>query len=144
TYADALIHASDHLPVRVDIQLPAMISVDTTPINFGTVILGATLPQHDVSVSNPATAPADNLDYSFTGSVGFQVPAGSFSLAPGADANTHTLKMGTGGAGNKVGTATINSDAIDSPSTVINLSGTVLRHAVASLDSSAIVASETI
>jgi hypothetical protein len=52
--------------------------------------------------------------------------------------------MGTGSAGNKVGTATINSDALDSPALVINLSGTVLRHSSPSLDSAAVATSGTI
>jgi hypothetical protein len=133
-YADALIHTSDHLPVRVDLQLPAIISVDTTPIVFPTVIIGATLPQQNLSVGDVATPPAEALNYSFTGSTGFQVPGGPFSAAAGGS-NLHVIKMGTGIEGNKVGTATISSNDLDHPTEVIDLSGTVLRHAVASLDS---------
>ncbi|MGH7731933.1 MAG: endonuclease/exonuclease/phosphatase family protein, partial [Candidatus Eiseniibacteriota bacterium] len=71
-YANALWNASDHLPIRVDLQLPAKISVPPV-LAFGTVILGATANQN-LAVSNPAAVPADELDYSLTADPGFTAP----------------------------------------------------------------------
>lgn len=78
-YADALVGASDHLPVRIDIQLPAKFSVTPGVLAFGTVITGAVAAQN-LSIANPATAPADNLDYSMTPDAGFTAPAGPLRL----------------------------------------------------------------
>jgi hypothetical protein len=132
-YADALWYASDHLPVRVDIQLPARITLVFNPA-FGTVIVGATASQA-LTVSNPAVAPADNLDYSMTADPGFGAPGGGFSVAPGGSSSPHTITMNTAVAGVKSGQLHITSDAPDAPTTNVSLSGTVLDHAIASLDS---------
>lgn len=142
-YANALIKASDHLPIRVDIQLPARISVAGAPIAFGTVIVGA-LATGDVQVSNPAIAPADELSYSLVAPVGFTVGGGPFQSIAEAAANPHTVTMLTGTAGVKAGNLQILSDAPDLPLAEAALSGTVLRHAAASLDSLAAAAAATL
>jgi hypothetical protein len=131
-YADALVFASDHLPLRVDIQLPAEVQAPSM-VAFGTVIVGAAA-QQSVSISNPAVAPADDLDYSLAASAGFSAPGGTFAIEPGAPALLHNLSMSTASAGVKSGTLTVASDAADAPSLQVPLGGTVLRHAVASLD----------
>jgi hypothetical protein len=59
-YATALHTVSDHLPVRVDIRLPALISVSSSPIAFGTAIVGATVGT-TLSVSNTAPSPGEVL-----------------------------------------------------------------------------------
>jgi len=138
TYADALVGASDHLPVRVDIRLPARFLASPGVIAFGTVITGATAAQA-LSIANPATAPADNLDYSMTADAGFAAPGGAFSVAPGAPAGAHSISMNTATTGVKSGAVHVSSDAPDAPATDIAVSGTVLAHAVASLDGAATV-----
>jgi hypothetical protein len=141
-YARALWYASDHLPVRVDIQLPAKITTDAS-LAFGTVIVGATASQN-LSVSNPATLPADALDYSFSPPAGFTAPGGPFSLAAGDPAAVHAIGMSTATSGNKSGNLSIASDAPDDPTRFVGLSGTVLGHAQASLDSSISVLDDTL
>ena len=142
-YANALWNASDHLPIRVDIQVPSRISVAGGPLAFGTVIVGAA-PSQNLSITNPATLPADELDYSFTAPAGFGAPGGPLTLNAGAPAAVHPITMSTGSPGNPAGNLSIASDDPDHPTTLIALSGTVLDHAAASLDSSAVVLGETV
>lgn len=132
-YADALVMCSDHLPVRIDLQIPARISVAPS-LAFGTVIVGAAAAQN-LGVSNPAVPPADALDYSFAAPAGFGAPGSFFVLAAGAAPASHTITMSTSSPGVKAGNLTITTDAPDDPSELVALSGTVLAHAVASLDS---------
>lgn len=132
TYADALVYASDHLPLRVDLQLPAEITVSPS-LAFGTVIVGGPASQ-TLTVTNATTAPADNLDYSMNADPGFTPPGGSFSLAVGGSAG-HTVTMSTATAGAKSGNVRVNSDAPDTPVATVPATGTALAHAVASLES---------
>ncbi|HEY2955668.1 MAG TPA: choice-of-anchor D domain-containing protein [Candidatus Eisenbacteria bacterium] len=141
-YASALWNASDHLPIRVDIQLPAQISVAAS-LDFGTVIVGYAASQ-DLSITNPAAVPADGLDYSFTAPAGFGAPGGSFTLAAGAPAALQAITMSTGSAGTPSGNLSIASDDPDHPTTLVALSGTVLDHAQASLDSIDALAADTL
>jgi endonuclease/exonuclease/phosphatase family metal-dependent hydrolase len=132
TYADALVYSSDHLPLRVDLQLPAEITVSPA-LAFGTVIVGGPASQ-TLTVTNATTAPADNLDYSLAADPGFTAPGGSFSLAVGGSTG-HTVTMSTATTGAKSGSVRVSSDAPDTPLATIPASGTVLAHAVASLES---------
>jgi len=141
-YANALWNASDHLPIRVDLQLPARI-IASGPLAFGTVIVGGPAAQ-DLSITNPASVPADELDYSFTAPAGFGAPGGSFVLNAGAPAALQAITMSTAAAGNPAGNLSIASDDPDHPATLVALSGTVLDHAQASLDSSAVLLGETL
>jgi len=134
-YADALWNASDHLPIRVDLQLPAKISAPAA-LAFGTVIIGATANQ-TLAVSNPAAIPADELNYSLSAPAGFTAPGGGFTANAGAAANNHAVGMSAATVGTKAGTLTVNSDDVDVPTSNVSLGGTVLDHAAASLDSSA-------
>ncbi len=131
TIADALQRASDHLPVAMDLQVPAIISADAS-LSFGTVIVGATA-QQTLTVTNTATAPADALTYTMVAPVGFTSPGGTQSEPAGGGSNAHTIAMLTSSAGVKGGNLVISSDDPDNPSTNVSLSGTVLRHAVPSL-----------
>jgi endonuclease/exonuclease/phosphatase family metal-dependent hydrolase len=139
--ADALHDASDHLPVVMTVQVPSKV-VAASQIDFGPAIVGGS-PTRNLAVSNGATAPADALDYSLTAPAGFTAPGGSFNASAGAAANNHTLGMGTGSVGVKTGTLTVNTDAPDSTSKSVLLSGTVLDHAAASLDSTAVQVAST-
>jgi hypothetical protein len=139
-YASALWWASDHLPIRVDLQLPAKIALAPPALAFGSVIVGAAASQN-LAVSNPATLPADALDYTLAAPVGFTAPGGSFAQAAGAVPASRTIGMGTASSGVKGGTLTVSSDAPDLAVSSVALSGTVLDHADASLDSLAALAS---
>ena len=140
-YASALKLASDHLPVRIDLQAPSKIS--TSPaLAFGSVLIGAAPQSRDLTVSNPAMAPADSLNCTFAAPAGFGAP-GPLAVAPGGSTLT-AVTMNTASAGLKFGNLTISSDAADASTTLVDLSGTVLDHAQASLDSLTAVAEDTL
>jgi FlgD Ig-like domain len=140
SYANALIFASDHLPLRVDIQLPAQINAPMS-LAFGTVIAGAST---DLSVGNPASPPADALTYSFAAPAGFTAPGGTFNLAAQASA-LHAIATTAGPPfGTRTGNLTLATDDPDRPTATVGLSANVLDHAAASLDSSSLVAQDTI
>lgn len=133
-YADALWLASDHLPIRVDLQLPSRASAPAA-LAFGSVITGATASQV-LAVAN-ADAPADVLDeltYSFAAPAGFTAPGGTLTVAEGAS-STDEIGMDTATPGVKGGVLDVSTDDPGHPTLGVALSGTVLRHAVASLDS---------
>jgi endonuclease/exonuclease/phosphatase family metal-dependent hydrolase len=142
-YATALFSASDHLPIRVDLQMPAKLLVAGGPLAFGSVIVGAGAAQN-VTVSNPAVAPADMLDYSFAAPAGFTAPAGAFAVAPGAAAVPHAIGIDTGAPGARAGSLIVSGDDVDQPTVAIALSGTVLDHAAPSLDSLAVLTGGTL
>jgi endonuclease/exonuclease/phosphatase family metal-dependent hydrolase len=141
TVATALKNAADHLPVVCTVQVASKIAA-ASALDFGPVIVGATANQ-TLGVTNSAAAPADDLDYSLAAPAGFTAPGGSFS-ALAAVTNNHSIGMSTGSTGVKTGTLTVASDAPDSLTKNVLLSGRVLAHAVASLDSSAIVVDDSL
>ncbi|MBI5709246.1 MAG: choice-of-anchor D domain-containing protein [Candidatus Eisenbacteria bacterium] len=141
-YANALFNASDHLPIRVDLRLPSKIGVDLVSIDYGTVIVGAAAAQN-LTITNTATAPADSLNYSFAAPAGFGAPSGGFALAATASAPAG-ISMNTATAGNLAGQLSIASDAPDNPTKLVGLSGTVLDHAQASLDSLVALTADTL
>ena len=141
-YATALHSVSDHLPVRVDFQVPARISVPTS-LAFGTVIVGATASQN-LAVSNVAVVPADALTYGLAPDAGFTAPSGTFNQPAGAAPAMQPIGMDTGTSGLRAGSLTITSDDLDYPETLVSLSGTVLDHAQASLDSTASLLAQTL
>jgi len=140
--ARALKAASDHLPVVATLQLPAKLLTDHA-LSFGDVLQGATATR-TATIDNQPAAPAATLTYSLTASAGFSAPAGSFSNAATAVANTHTLGMTASSVGVKSGTLTINSNDLDTTAKVVQLSGRVLAHAVPSFDSLTTVLRDTI
>ncbi len=141
-YASSLWNASDHLPIRVDVQLPAKISVPAA-LAFGSVIVGASATQN-LAVSNPAAVPADELNYAIAADAGFTAPAGPFTLNAGVPAASHAIGMETGSAGNKAGSLLVTSDDPDLPTSAVAMSGTVLDHAQASLDSTTALLAQTL
>jgi endonuclease/exonuclease/phosphatase family metal-dependent hydrolase len=142
TIANALREASDHIPVVLVLQVPAR-SQSASALVFGDAILGGS-PTVNLAVSNGAGVPADELNYTLAASAGFGAPGGGFVANAGAGANAHTLTMATGSTGVKTGTVTVGSDDPDSASRTVQLSGRVLRHASASLESSSVVLAETV
>ena len=141
-YATALWNASDHLPSRVDIQLPAQIGPEA-PLAFGTVIVGAAA-SLDATVQDTAHAPADSLRYSLTADAGFTAPAGPFAVAAGAPAATHAIGMDTSTPQALWGQLHVASNDPDHAVTNVALSGTVLDHAAASLDSAAVLLASSV
>jgi hypothetical protein len=135
-YATALKLASDHLPVRLDLQIPAMLATASS-LEFGRVITGAPLHVREFVVENPALAPADSLNCAFSAPAGFIAP-GPIAVAAGNAAPAQVL-MSTDAVGDRTGDLAVETDAPDDPTFAIRLTGTVLEHAVASLDSTAAV-----
>jgi endonuclease/exonuclease/phosphatase family metal-dependent hydrolase len=136
-YANALWNASDHLPIRVDLQLPAR-SSGPASLAFGTVIVGATASQ-TLELAN-ANAPLDQLDgltYQLAAPAGFTAPAGTLTIGEGAT-GSDAIAMDTSTPGIKAGTLVVTSDDPANLVRNIGLSGTVLRHASSSLDSGSV------
>ncbi len=133
TVANALFYSSDHLPVVVTLQVPAKVAA-ASQLAFGPVIVGATAEQ-PLTVANGATAPADELSYTFVAPAGFSAPEGSFTAEAGIAGNVHAIAMATSVAGLMADTLRVSCDDPDSTAKPVLLSGTVLDHAVASLDS---------
>ena len=132
--ANALHDASDHLPVVITLQVPAKVVVASS-LGLGSAIVGGTASQN-LAVSNGATAAADELTYTLSAPAGFTAPGGTFNVDVGSPAS-HAIGMSTASVGVKAGTLTVNSDDVDIPTANVSLTGTVLDHAAASLDSAA-------
>ncbi len=137
-YASALHSVSDHLPVRVDLSLPAMLSVTPASLAFGTVIAGAGS-ELSLDVGNPASVPGEALQYLLTPTTGFLAPGGAQIVTAGST-NSHGIGLVTSTPGAKLGTLQLSSNALENPNRSVSLSGTVLRHAVPSLDSASVLA----
>jgi hypothetical protein len=141
TYANALWNASDHLPSRVDFQIPAQIG-GVAALSFGSVILGATVTQN-AAVSDTAHAPADSLRFTLAPPAGFIAPAGPLAVAAGQTLSP-AIQIDATSVGVKSGNLQIVSNDLDFPTTNVALGGTVLAHAVPSLDSLSIVAVDSV
>ena len=158
TIANALYNASDHLPVVTVIRLPAKLSA-ASQLAFGAVITGASA-ELPLAVSNiapqpigytfsasgpsPLTLPGDTLRYSLNPPTDFTAPPGNFIQPAGATATNQAVGMSTAVVGVKSGTLTLATNDPDSLSKSVLLSGAVLRHASASLDSLAVLLAGTI
>lgn len=121
---------------------PARVSA-VASVPFGSVIVGATA-QQTLQVGNSTPSPGDGLVYGLTAPAGFIAPGGSFSVAAGAAANSHTLSMSTASSGTPAGNLVIDSNDPVTPSRNVALSGTVLDHCQPTLDSTAIATSSTV
>ena len=141
-YATALHSVSDHLPVRVDIRVPALMSVSSAPIAFGTAIVGATVGT-TLSVTNNAPTPGEVLSYAYAPPTGILAPTGTLTAAAGAT-SLDPISLDTSTPGVSSGGLQLASNSVDGPNVNITVSGTVLRHAVASLDSGSVQASGSI
>jgi len=139
--ANALHAAADHIPVFLDIQVPARVDAPME-LALGDVIVGGAkaLP---LGVENIAVAPADELAYSLAIPPGFSGPSGPFELEAG-EAAEHAIGLVTTTAGAKYGTLVVSSNDVDHATWNVDLSGTVLRHARPSLDGSVVVLSDTL
>lgn len=140
--ATALRNAADHIPVVLDLQLPAKTSAPSS-FALGDAIVGATLAL-PLTVANSGPTPADTLRYTLTAPAGFTAPAGSFKAASGVAGNAHSIGLVTAATGVKSGTLTVNSNDPDTLAKSVALSGRVLAHAVPSLDSAAVLTAQSL
>lgn len=120
-----------HLPILLDLRVPAKASVSTVSINFGQVQQGdpATFSLNVSNGGNVALWTANgiaNLNYSMIASSGFTAPGGGFVDAAGGAVNSHTITMDTSTVGVMNGSLTITSDAPETPTIVIALTGEVV------------------
>ena len=100
--------------------------------------------EQPLTVANGATAPADELSYSLVAPAGFTAPAGPFTANAGAAGNAHAVSMSTAGPAARADTLRVTCDDPDSTAKAVLLSGRVLAHAVASLDSVLAVTEDTL
>jgi endonuclease/exonuclease/phosphatase family metal-dependent hydrolase len=130
-----------HLPVYLDLQVPAKLGAPTGTIDLGTVAQGATV-TYALQVTNAADVPrfskagtgwgVDPLTYSLavTPGSGFSIQGPTTNLerpatAPPAQANTHTIVLDTATTGARTATLTITSDDPDNPTRTITLTAVV-------------------
>ncbi len=139
--ADALFTAADHIPVFLELQLPAKIET-ATAIDFGGFVVGATA-EETLTVGNVPAAPAEDLTYSMTAPSDFGAPGGPFVLAGGAE-DDHTITMDTSTAAERFGSIEISSNDLDDPTWYVNVSGRVFEHASPSLEQLSIVLHSTL
>ena len=122
---------SGHLPVFLDLRVPAKALASTATINFGSVVQNAAA-TFVINISNNGNTTLwtangiSNLNYSTAATSGFTAPAGLFVDAAGGVTNSHTITMNTSTLGAKNGTLTITTDAPESPTIVVTLTGTVI------------------
>jgi hypothetical protein len=145
--ADLLWAATDHLPVVVDYQVPAILSA-AMQSTFPTVIVGASVVV-PVSVSNAASVVhplgADAITATVAGSSGL-VGSQTVNVALAPAATTVNLAVNTASAANISASATISTAAEGAQNATIvrNIAGTVLRHAVASFSAKSVVSATTV
>ena len=126
-----------HLPVYLDMQVPAKLGAPSGTIDFGTVAINSAAIR-TLQITNAADVARfskpgsgygiDALSYGLAATSGFGVAAGPFErTATGApvQANTHTISMDTAASGPMSGTLTISCDDPDNPIRVIQLVGLV-------------------
>jgi len=122
-----------HLPVYLDLRVPAKAQASTTTINFGNVPQNSTQSltftvgnSGDVSLWTVGGIAPLNYSYPAPGS-GFTVTqAGAQQTdAPGGGVNTHTVTLDTTTAGPKAGSLIITTNAPENPTITIALAATV-------------------
>jgi hypothetical protein len=135
--AQALVNlcsGAGHLPVILDLRVPAIAAVSTPTINFGDKFVGDAASGQFVVTNTGDTAKWSvagiaNLNYSVSlAGAGFSTPLGGFVDAPNAGApagNTHVVSLNTATPGAYSGTVTITTDAPDQPTLTVTLSGNV-------------------
>ncbi|MBS1706519.1 MAG: hypothetical protein JST40_11645 [Armatimonadetes bacterium] len=133
TIAQALIDTANgngHLPVYLDLKVPADCDTSTTYLDFGLVDMDqyVALPFDILNSANTSLWTTDgiaNLNYTMASTTGVTVPAGSFSVVAGSS-RQHNAVLNTATSGLKSGTITISSDAPNHPTRVINWSAIIV------------------
>lgn len=119
-----------HLPVFMDLKIPADLLVNTSSMNFGSQMINTSIFQ-GLGVSNGVdaaiwgTAGVQNLNYSFSVSgSGFISPSGTFNLLAGQSLESF-IQLDTSTLGTK--TATLNIfDNVTGQQRQVSLSGVVM------------------
>jgi len=131
TIANALHGAADHVPVVMTIQVPAKVSADAG-LAFGRLITGAS-PSMNLTVTNVAAAPADELTYTLAAPTGYSADPGPHNDPAGMSGNVHAVSVTETAVGALNGTLFVYSDDVDASTTSVALTATIVRHAVPSL-----------
>jgi endonuclease/exonuclease/phosphatase family metal-dependent hydrolase len=139
--ADAIHNASDHIPVFADFRSFALLCADDE-IDFGTAVVGAAA-SADVTISNVATPPADDLDYTLSAPTGFSTATGPFAVTAGTS-DIHSVVMSTGATGLRSGYLEVSTDDPDAPLHTVQLTGLVVDHAEPTLVDGAHVIVDTL
>ncbi len=137
--ADALFIASDHMPVVVDYQVPAMMSATLQAI-APRVLVGAALPVR-INISNTAEGMSavgvDELAYACSGSQAvFGTSSGTAPLSPAIA--TAQLALDTSIAGTRTGAVTVSTSAQAAENASIQLPVSVIVSAHANPSFSAV------
>jgi hypothetical protein len=90
-------------------------------------------------VTNSAPTPGEVLSYAYAPPTGILAPIGTLTAAAGVT-NLDAISLDTSAPGVFSGGLQLASNSVDAPNVNITVSGTVLRHAVASLDSGSVQA----
>ena len=130
--AEALVASANglgHLPVMVDLRVPAEIDA-TTLVDFGDVPLNSAQARN-ITVFNAGNTAAfgsaiETLTYSLNASSGFGVAAGPFNDDAGGTVNLHPVWLDTSSPGVVTGTVTIASNSPDEPARIVNLAARVV------------------
>ncbi len=119
-----------HVPVFLDLRVPAEAGASASALDFGTVVLGSPA-QRTLSISNTTsttvwrTGIADLL-YQFSSPAGFTAPPGVFTDPVGGGGNAHTITMDTASAGVRAGTLTVASTVPGTNTLAIPMTGQVV------------------
>lgn len=127
-----------HLPVYLELVVPARIDADTLVLDFGTVQRGepasaqlTVFNSGDLDLWGPAGI--QDLRYTVQTPAHFDSPVGPFVDAPGGGVNQHLITMSTDTTGIFAGTLFIQSNDPEQPVLEILLSGEVLDTCLADL-----------
>lgn len=133
TIAQALVNlaaGAGHLPVFLDLRVPPKTET-TVLLDFGRVLQNRVAIK-SIEVANTGdeslwgVGGVADLRYSMTASSGFTVASGNFTEPAGGGINTHAVAMDTRTPGSKSGTITIQTNAPERPTIVIQLRGFVI------------------
>jgi exonuclease III len=105
-----------HLPVYLDVKIPADLIVDKSLLNFGTVVLNSSAQQNllvsnavDAAIWGSNTVQLSNYSFSITGT-GFSAPSGVFSLGAGQSLS-QMIALNTTAVGTFAGTLFVTDNA---------------------------------
>lgn len=127
---DAATTSGGHVPVFLDLRVPAELNAAPGALDFGTVVVGNSA-SRSLTISNGTstthwrTGIADLL-YQFTATPGFGAPSGSFVDMAGGGGNSHSITMDTTTPGAKSGTLTVSSSVPGSNQVQVALTGQVV------------------
>ncbi|MCC7433247.1 MAG: hypothetical protein IT363_01080 [Methanoregulaceae archaeon] len=134
TIAQALVNSATvnggHLPVFLDLKVPAEIGVDSTSLNFGTVVQGTSATQ-PITVANETdtflwSSGVATLLYQLSTTAGFSAPSGVFADEAGGSGNLHQIALDTSTTGVKTGTLFVTTPGEPPHQRAVSLTGQVV------------------